>query len=130
MILANGCPKSGTHALLAWLERLGMKRSPGTVKVRDGQVCFPDEADHLADVIHAHIPAGYDLGQHRSVTVLRDPRNVLVSYWRWASTLGLLTGGPVAALHDFFGKEFVPHYRGWLGWRGVCTIIRFEDLVS
>src|SRR3990167_219542 len=91
MILANGCPKSGTHALMAWLEGLGLKRMAGVVKVWDGSPRLRAELDGLpciGDFIHSHIPFGYDVGSHRVITIILDPRNVLLSYARWLQAIG------------------------------------------
>lgn len=144
MIIANGLPKSGTHALMAWLDSMGLKRHPGVLQVRDvkdgygyGITYNGDRSvDLLLDVphnvyMHGHIPfseAAVDsLDGAMVITMFRDPRNVLVSYARYRSTEGPRNWTVKNAVQDFWGEPFVPRYRSYLGWRGNGLCIRFED---
>lgn len=142
MIVANGCPKSGTHALMAWLQRMGLNRLPGiieawhadrTIALRetgaDSEVVTLGKARQLDDRIfcHAHVHAGHRLDGFRVVTIFRDPRNVLVSYVRHQERVRGERITLQDALRSFCGRPFVEVYRGFLGWRGRSLCLRYED---
>lgn len=139
MILANGCPKSGTHALMAMLAKEGGKRVPGLMdglhdrrplKLRgtpsDPSPVTWGRALSLDDgyFLHAHVRSAHarELPGFRVITIFRDPRNVLVSYMRWK---GL---GAEAVLRHFLGRPFVEVYRGFLGWGRHGEWLRYEDI--
>lgn len=139
MIVANGLPKSGTHALMAWLSKMGLKRCPGVLHI-DGAGELGVNGNHL-DVgtlaavpdsvfIQGHVPATFDLRGFSVVTILRDPRNVLVSYVRhraepWGGDRKFTLD---EAMDDFWGKPFVETYEGFLGWQGRSVVLRYENL--
>lgn len=139
MILANGCPKSGTHALMAWLEVLGLRRAPGLLKAPTGRAEYrPTPRDpeippwsrlrNHGDFVHTHVPADVDLPPCRSVVVVkRYPRNVLVSYVRDPRTPSTTLHD---ALHHFYAKPFVRVYRRYLRWRGRATVVPYEAIVA
>ena len=132
----NGCPKSGTHAVCALLDRMGLKRCPGTILG-----CTPDQLLHIVgaklnlsaarlipDNVYtlAHVCAAYRLDGFPVVTVFRDPRNVLVSYCRHRKREGVEVS-IAEALASFWGAPFVAVYRGFLGWAGRSVILRYEE---
>lgn len=100
MILCNGIPKSGTHALA---------RACGGAVV--------------------HIPFGIELPGGEHVFITRHPRNILCSYVR-AQRLLPATAALKMALADFFGIPFADECRRYLGWltSGV-EVVRYEDLI-
>ena len=127
--------KSGTHALMAHLEARGLRRHPGMVKSKGGKIVFRNPASAPVDgfdFVHGHVPtkarkvaaaAGLEV-----VTILRDPRNVLVSYARaFSHRLG---GAPdlAAAMDDFFGRRFVNVAMEYADWQDHCEIVRYEDI--
>jgi hypothetical protein len=137
VVVVNGCPKSGTHAAMALLDRMGLKRCPGTILgTTPGQKlhvagstldlraasAIPDNCYILGHVCAAHSLDGFPV-----VTVFRDPRNVLVSYCRHRAREGVAVTIP-QALADFWGAPFTYVYRGFLGWFGVSMILRYEHL--
>lgn len=139
MIIANGCPKSGTHALMRLLAREGMQRAPGLLEGRHPRREFrikatpadPNpisiaQAKALPDsyFMHGHVRAAAKVDWCRFITVIRDPRNVLVSYSRWSEGVSDL----VEAMDNFFGHPFAEVYRGFLGWQGQSEVIRYEAL--
>lgn len=138
MILVNGMPKSGTHAVMAWLSRMGLKRCPGVMFSADGRVQIAGKALSIGTLLdipdnvfmQAHVAASLDLGGFCVLTVLRDPRNVLVSYCRHRSRHDELEVSIAEAIKDFWGQPFVPLYRDFLGWRGKSIVVRYEDLVA
>jgi hypothetical protein len=65
------------------------------------------------------------------VNVIREPRNVLVSYCRHRLAKDNLRLSLAEALRDYWGWGcFVEFYRLFLGWRGRATILRYEDLAE
>lgn len=147
MILANGCPKSGTHALMAWLAMMGMKRIPGLVDGRRGRLeaelrpteAYPDtvslnkasERPHRY-FCHSHVPSDCRIPDRlKVINIVRDPRNVLVSHARFRCVDGDIKGCCLAALlREGFGKRpFMEVYRSFLGWekRG-AAVVRYEQL--
>jgi hypothetical protein len=136
MFVINGCPKSGTHALMALLDTMGLKRVPGTILPLDDNVyvygndylssmqIIPDNCyilGHVADS-HAHFLNGF-----RVITVFRDPRNVLVSYCRHQKRNGVDVTIR-QALEDFWDFPFIEVYRSYLGWFGKSMVVRYEDM--
>jgi hypothetical protein len=74
-----------------------------------------------------HVPSRHPLDGFRVLTILRDPRNVLLSYITHRKRDGLVYSYG-HAMDDFWGHAFVDVYRGYLGWRGHSAIFRYEDL--
>ena len=137
MIVVNGCPKSGCHAVMALLDTVGLKRCPGTI-IPMGDGVYVEGLPVMSTVglrtlpdnvyVLAHVPAQYSLGGFRVITVFRDPRNVLVSYCRHRKRDDALDVGVPQALENFWGQSFVELYAGFLGWRGRSVVMRYEDM--
>lgn len=136
-IVANGCPKSGTHALMQVLAAAGGERLPGIVDgMRDGLVLRPttafpdapslDSARAMGNgvFVHGHVPVEKAdmLDGLFVVTIKRDPRAVAVSYARWRGV------SVVQAITDFFGQPLVEWYRAFLGWERFGPVLRYEDI--
>lgn len=140
MIVINGLPKSGTHAVMAWVSRFGLRKLRGLLTVnadwrlhvKDGDGLTIDRLRQLPDsiFIHAHVPAQYagDLQGFAVITVFRDPRNVLVSYCRYRKQVDGLDVTIPQALADFWGWPFVECYRAYLGWRGKSVVLHYENI--
>lgn len=146
MVIANGCPKSGTHALMEWLQRMGLKRAPGIVKAEPGRSTLrvygtPADPEPVtaAEVlegrpgwfIHGHLQPVKDVGDATVITVVRDPRNVLVSYVRWWNSLNEKQTTLLETLGAFFDDSdypFLDIYRDFLGWAGRGPIMRYEHM--
>jgi hypothetical protein len=134
MIIVNGCPKSGTHAVMSMLSKMGLSRVCPTVYSAAQARSF-DALDHT-HYVAGHIPAPLSsLGEEALsgflvFTIFRDPRNVLTSYCRFRKKIDDLDLSIANSLKDFWGHEFVPYYRSFLGWRepGRCIVLRYEDL--
>lgn len=142
MIVANGCPKSGTHALMAFLASLGLKRITGLLDGRHakGLRLVPEydtdqdpmriwEARAMSDewFVHGHMPA-QDVTGWRVITIFRDPRNVLLSWCRHQLRVKGRETSPLEALEACQNNvPFVDYYRSFLGWRGRCLCLRYED---
>lgn len=103
-ICVNGAPKSGTHALLKVCELLGQS-VPGGVN---------------------HIPYGQSLpeGTDKHLFIVRDPRNVLIS-WLRHNRKSVTDGTFMSAMneYDFNG------YSNWIEDKNVYAV-RFEDLIA
>lgn len=143
MVIANGCPKSGTHALMELFQAMGLKRAPGIVRGSgDGGTLVVnetpadpetvDEEDVLEGrsgwFIHGHLPPVRDYGNAIPVTVIRDPRNVIVSYQKHAVLSGEDRPSLLDALTSFLGKPFFDVYPAFLDWQGSAPTVRYEDL--
>lgn len=151
MIVANGAPKSGTHALMALLHLEGRRRVPGILyrletedrlvlraTVADREPMALEAALALDDgwYVHAHVcDDAWLAGQARVITMLRDPRDILVSYRRWhdpnrpnADRLPAGDAGLVASIGAYFNRPLVRVVRGFLGWRALAETRRFTEL--
>ena len=137
MILANGCPKSGTHALMRLLATRGLTRLPGIgrgyepghrmkidkTKADPEPISWPLQGNTDRFFLHGHVVAGVDVRGADVVTIIRDPRNVLLSYMRDQKV------DAWKALDDFCGHQFVPLYRRFLKWReGGAIVLRYEEI--
>lgn len=147
MIVANGCPKSGTHALMRLLSLQGKQRCPGILKAVSphfGLTLNPTPAD-LNPItlsaardfsndyfIHGHVRVAAAVQWLTFVTVKRDPRNVLVSYVRWTRKERGTTDVPdlCEAMDRFFSHPFPKTYRAFLGWEKYGTVLRYEDIAE
>lgn len=134
MIIVNGIPKSGTHAVMAWFTRMGMQRHPGTLLpapngVRAAGVSLEQvkQNNRPGMFILAHVPATRELWGN-VVTVFRDPRNMLVSYCRHREREDGFRPTLAEAIRDYWGQPFVPLYDSYLGWKGRSVVIYYEDL--
>lgn len=93
MVIVNGFPKTGCHALKKGVELLG-----------------------AAPVDLIHEPAGTLASLDAPMVVsFRDPRNVLISRCRWDQR-PLASGSLINLLRDCDGEPFVTGYRRYLPW--------------
>lgn len=145
MIVCNGCPKSGTHALMSLIAMTGASRLAGVLDGRPANgpklVVRPTKADPCVDslkvnlakphghYIHGHVPVHHwlDLTKAKVITIVRDPRNVLTSYLR-AKKADLNPHNLKLALNDFYGEPFYSLYLSFLGWKNFGAIVRFENI--
>jgi hypothetical protein len=115
---------------------MGLKRCPGTILHMHGYP-YVEGIEHLSIAalrampnncyVLGHVPSEYDLSGFRVLTILREPRDVLVSYCRHRKRDGFIYDIP-QALKDFWGAPFVETYRSFLGWRGRSVMMRYEDM--
>jgi hypothetical protein len=140
-LIVNGAPKSGTHAFAAFLNRVGARRCPGTLlgctKDQDLHVSgapwatmdllrlVPDSCYLIGHVAACHAQALEGLPV---VTMMRDPRNMLISYRRHRKRVDGVEVSTAEALEDYWGAPFAEVYRGFLAWRGLAAIVRYEDV--
>lgn len=112
LIVVNGCPKSGAHALMALLDTMSLRRHPGTILPGPGGpyiASMPNlEPSSLRSVpgnvyILAHLPASVRLEGFKVLTIFRDPRNVVLSYIAHRFREGYVVGF-ATALEDFWGQ--------------------------
>lgn len=132
--------KSGTHALMAWFAMMGLKRAPGLLDGRHTRLTpkpgMDGENPTMKDIlkgpmdtfIHGHVHPRYvgRLSAARVVTIFRDPRDQIVSFARYAGMPN--ENGVINAMRAFNRIPFVRAYRGFLGWRGECLCLRYEDI--
>lgn len=142
MWLVNGPPKAGTHAVMHVLAGLGLERTPGIVRAflrSEGPHTSKgsdDETPSLQDVqampdnrfIHAHIHDGIEL-DCRMVFVIRDPRDIAVSYSRWNRCSPSLD--TVIRRGYRRRQPLVASVRRYLGWLQRADLaIKFERLCA
>lgn len=123
---------------MSLFDTMGLRRMPGTIlPMGDGVYVEGLPITSVATLkaipdncyILGHVPARYDLSGFRVVTVIRDPRNILVSYCRHRKREDGLTVSIPQALKAFWDwGPFVPLYRSFLGWIGKSIIIRYEEM--
>jgi hypothetical protein len=110
MVLVNGFPKSGTHAIKKGVELLGLE-----VKA------------------HLHEPHPYSVSSRdRHVCIFRNPRNCLVSMCRFKG-MPLVTGSLIRLLRDYDGHgPMAAYYESFLPWREDpgCLCVTYEDLCA
>lgn len=110
-LVTHGFPKSGTHGLARTCQLLGV----------------PCDSTHLP---HAD---GLPEGTTHDIFIVRDPRNVLVS-WLGEMRLPATPGAFVERFHEFYTgqrRSFVKElrqYEPWLTEAGL--VVRFEDLCA
>lgn len=123
-ILLNGAPKSGTHALAKAVELLGIP----FLLDREQWLRTSGPAAHMD---HVDWPA--EIVADRHVLIVRDPRNVLLS-WMRASSRPLTVGGAMATLRAYDGaaETFVQHCRRFTPWIDApgVFVVRYEDLTG
>lgn len=117
-IICNGIPKSGTHALVKTVELLGI---PWVQEGCAGPHC-----------IHGHFPASDPPPEGRHILIVRQPRNILVSWCRF--TRSTVTDGFLMAVMRKFWEggafyDAVVDFAGHTQNPDVLTI-RFEDLLG
>jgi len=124
-VCVTGIPKSGTHALLKAVEMMGVPVGEG--KAHIDVETLPAEPGH---VYHCHIPPQELPGDCRTIVMLREPRNALVSYARFR--YGVVTAGNLRlSLLDFFDFSFPEWLRKFIDYReSECLPIRFDDLLT
>ena len=110
-VCVNGCPKSGTHALLKACELLGM---------------------FVGDV--SHIPFGQPLptGTTKHCFIIRDPRNVMIS-WMRMNGMTVTDGTFMALAQQPEGTQSLlqvaESYAGWINDPNTFCV-KFEDLIA
>ena len=143
MILVNGIPNSGAHAVMSLLASFGMERIPGMLFGMDphhppqigATVADPDIEGlcYSAMKTDRYFLQGRVLFQHASlidakvIWVLRHPRNVIVSGVRQLNqSEPKVSLEEVIRLHNRIG--IVGTYRAFMGWRETAMVIRYEDI--
>lgn len=100
MIIVTGLPKSGTHALALGLELLGL----------------PSHRQHI------------EFGRAAAdIAIIRDPRDVLVSWLRMQKK-PVTTGTLIAAMRNFDGRPYSDALAAYEGW--IPVSVRYESLIQ
>ncbi len=101
LVICNGARKTGTHLLKQCVVGMGFQSIPGVIKPgmwdpKDGSPVkklpinsiekdilslAPDKLNHA---IVGHIPYSDKFGPDKYITMIRNPRNIIVSFMRWA----------------------------------------------
>ena len=149
MIICNGCSKSGTHFLTSLMKAMGKTQLGGTLIKRPNAplrttTIYPLAAFFAADndhFVHAHLiwraQLAAQLAAHRHLFIIRNPRNIALSWMRHRSRQTESLTESAALLErivrgGMFGQSvpsFIDLHRGWLTDDHVCAV-RFEDLVA
>lgn len=131
MIVCNGVPKNGTHALLKAVELLGVP-----VRWRNIQGA---ELHHLphGQLPYAHKRTGEFMrgelsADDRLIHIIRNPKNAFISWMRMQG-LPLTTGMIMARLqnHEESGS-YIQSYEPFHGWLTDphALVVRYEELIS
>lgn len=106
MVITNGFPKSGNHALVKAVQLLGL----------------PCQVNH--------IPFGADLDSSHTF-IKRDPRNIVCSWLRFYGK-PVTPGMFIAAFRDFGGKPLVEAMAEYEGWLSDCLthVVKYEELIA
>lgn len=115
--IANGMPKTGTHALLKGMELLGIPAS----------LAGPQDGFGYMD----HIPYSASPPAGKMVHIIRHPKNMLISWVRWVGnpvTEGMLIGA-IQSYNTIGIAATLDAYQGWLSDANVHTV-KYEDLVA
>jgi len=152
MIFCNGCSKTGTHILTSFVKALGYPQIGGTIIKRTPKSSLKNKGSTLLKevfekdnqyYIHAHMAYTQNLsvristGQHKHLFIIRDPRNVAVSWMRHRIKQLSGKGEQVLPSKQFLeqiirGKMFnmpvAKYYGGFTPWIGApnTLCIRFE----
>lgn len=169
-VLANSMPKAGTHLLTRLLTLLDFREQGGSLDIGPNEGLQRVSPDHVQQARNTlvNLRPGFCVSSHmyffpeiariieelqiKTVTIIRDPRDVSVSdgfyiakspdhrlhsyYLKMsederlmASIVGMdshqLDGGPPSS-------DIGSHYRNYLDWaiKGVGLVVKFEDLVG
>ena len=106
-VFCNGFPKSGSHALWRACELLGI---PGGVN-------------------HSTYAEGEPAGTTHRVLIVRDPRNIIVSWLRF-NRMPVTPGTFLAAFRRFQGAPLVEEMAAFEPWLFVSHVVRFERLLA
>lgn len=149
MLLCNGCSKSGTHLLTSLAEAIGYRKIGGTLTYRRFEEGFksnglasPEEifSQDNSYYIHAHVMSDRRsrtlLKNHKHIFIVRNPRNVAISWMRHLNKLN--PSKPISADElerlirgGMFGKSVVQYYWLFAHWINspVAKIVSYEKLL-
>ncbi len=152
MIFCNGCSKTGTHLITNLVKLANIRQIGGTIVKRHDK--FPltmKGSTSIAEImskdntyfVHAHLAYKEHLnkrlvlGKHKMIHIIRNPRNVAVSWLRHKNKLNpklkLTKENFKLILQDgMFQMAVAKHYSGYTPWTEQDNVltVRFEDLVS
>ena len=106
MIVVNGCPKHGNHALLKSVELLG--QDAGSIIHYAHGTQFPEGTKHLF--------------------IYRDPRNGLISWMRQQGK-SITDGTVMAAIREGTYLRYLRDFSGWMT-DDTAFKVRFESLIA
>ncbi len=133
IILSNGAPKTGTHALVKAIELLGIPRDDSSFRTqRTGEDLAEGEMREGLWTGLGHFYYRDRPKVDKIVHIVRDPRNVMISWLRWVKT-SVHTGLIAAAIRGEYAsgglKQVMEEFFGYLDDPDVLTV-QFEDLIS
>lgn len=105
-VFCNGFPKSGNHALTKAVELLGLPASVNHHTVEQG---VPEDCEHIL--------------------IVRDPRNVIVSWLRWERD-AVTPGKFLARFRKFRERSLIEEMSEFEGWLDTAFVVRYEDLTN
>jgi hypothetical protein len=143
MILVNGIPNSGAHAVMSLLASFGMERIPGILNgldpkhppqigmtLADPYVEPLDVAEMKTDryFLQGHVLADHaDLIGSKVIWILRHPRNLIASVAR--NRTGFPYGDHLPdVIRSFNRVGVVKTYRAFMDWHDKAMVIRYEDI--
>lgn len=94
-VICNGPRKAGTHALTEVVKEFGFKRCPGGIIGNQGSAGINANGDRIweslestlarvgqSGTLGSHAPGLNVPDDHKIITILREPKNIAVSYFR------------------------------------------------
>lgn len=150
MIFCNGCSKSGTHILTSICKTTGLSQLGGTVIKRKPNREFEMAGKSALQrvfklghkrFVHSHIAyslsAELAMMRHRHLFILRNPRDIAVSWMRHRIKQDSSFVESEALLIEFisggmFGESVPNFYMGFTDWLKAHNIfiVKFEDIIQ
>jgi len=137
-VICNGLQKSGVRLLQRAVELMGWTPAPDkfsrTVTKREWRhepygPGFCTLGEH--EVAYTHIPYPADIGKHQFIGIIRDPRNVLISAYRWQYRHNPLTATEArTSLEHMMTPRFFMRASQFVDWPRHRLVFRFEDMVG
>lgn len=150
MIFCNGCSKSGTHILTNLCKVAGLKQLGGTVIKRKPSREFEMVGENKLQrvfrlpngrFVHSHIAyalsAELALVKHKHLFILRNPRDIAVSWMRHRAKQdpSLKEGYPLLKKliqQGMYGESVPDFFLGFVEWldKQNIYVVKFEDVKS
>ena len=147
MIFCNGCPRSGTHILTDICSRLNFTQSGGSMikRYRHSQFILKSKKTENEifkipndQFVHSHIAfndqSQYIFGRHKMIFIIRNPRNIALSWIRHICKLRSIEVTPeniteIMQKGMFYRSipEYISFFTPWIH-SPFAFVVKFEDI--